>query len=76
MLEEFIYSIIEKRFKILGGIIGFVVAILLVSVGFFATLFVVVMTLIGYNLGNMDYKNLLAKIKDLLSGLINKIDTN
>lgn len=76
MLEEFIYSFLENRKKILGGVIGFVVSILFISFGFLSTLFIIAMTLVGYNLGNMEYKNLLAKIKDLLSGLINKIDTN
>lgn len=76
MLEEFIYSFLENRKKILGGIIGFVVSILFISFGLLSTLFIVAMTILGYNLGNMEYKNLLTKFKELLSNMFNKIDTN
>lgn len=76
MLEEFIYSFLENRKKIFGGIIGFVISILLVSLGFFATVFVVIMTIIGYNLGNRDFNIILNKFKSMLSVILNKIDTN
>lgn len=76
MLEEFIYSFLENRKKILGGIIGFVFSILFISFGLLSTLFIVAMTILGYNLGNMECKNLLIKFKELLSRLLNKIDTN
>lgn len=76
MLEEFIYSFLENRKKIFGGIIGFVISILLVSLGFFATVFVVIMTIIGYNLGNRDFSIILNKFKSMLSVILNKIDTN
>lgn len=76
MLEEFIYSFLENRKKIFGGIIGFIISILFVTLGFFATIFVVIITIIGYNLGNRDFSFLLDKFKNILSSLLNKIDTN
>ncbi len=76
MLEEFIYSFLENRKKIFGGIVGFIISILFISLGFFATIFIVIVTIIGYKLGDKDFSFLLNKFKNLLSNLLNKIDTN
>lgn len=52
MLEEMIVSFIEKRKKIFGAVIGFVVAILLVEYGVLSTIFILLVTYIGYKMGD------------------------
>lgn len=52
MLEEMIVSFIEKRKKIFGAVIGFVVAILLVEYGVLSTIFILFVTYIGYKMGD------------------------
>ncbi|MCI6152808.1 DUF2273 domain-containing protein [Fusobacterium perfoetens] len=76
MLEEFIYSLIENRKKIFWGAVFFVISILFIAFGLFSTIFIVVMTIIGYHFGDMDNKNIIVKLKNMLTNLLNKIDTN
>ncbi|NME36196.1 MULTISPECIES: DUF2273 domain-containing protein [Fusobacterium] len=76
MLEEFIYSLIENRKKIFWGVVFFVISILFIAFGLFSTIFIVVMTIVGYHFGDMDNKNIITKLKTTLTNLLNKIDTN
>jgi len=48
MLDEFIILIMENKRKVLGAIIGFIIAILVLIFGFFSTLFIILLTIIGY----------------------------
>lgn len=73
MLEELIYSLIEKRRKILGGIIGFIFAILFLSFGFFGAIFIFGITILGYYIVDT---NLVEKFRGALVALIQKIDNN
>ena len=54
MLEEMIVSLIEKRKKIMGAVIGFVTAILLVEYGIVSTIFILFVTYLGYKIGGSD----------------------
>ncbi len=56
-----VYWINNNRRKFLGGLIGMVLAILILSIGFFRTLFIVICTIAGYLLGSKSYSK-----KDLL----------
>lgn len=60
MLEEMIVSLIEKRKKILGAVIGFVTAVLLVEYGIVSTIFIFLVTYLGYKIGD---SNLTKKMK-------------
>lgn len=60
MLEEMIVFLFEKRKSILGAIIGFVMAILLLEYGVLKTIFIFVMTYCGYKINDM---KLISKIK-------------
>lgn len=60
MLEEMIVSLIEKRKKILGAVIGFVTAVLLVEYGIVSTIFILFVTYLGYRIGD---SNLTKKMK-------------
>ncbi len=69
MLEEMIVSFIEKRKKIFGAIIGFIIAILLVQYGILATIFIIVVTCIGYKIGDSTIikrvkKKIIEKLQD------------
>lgn len=44
---DYIEFIKEYRFPIIGGIVGFVIALLFIYFGFFKTIAVVLLTLIG-----------------------------
>ncbi|MBC2855988.1 MAG: DUF2273 domain-containing protein [Cetobacterium sp.] len=67
MLEELIERFIYNLKKFLGCVIGLVVAILLVEYGFLKTLFIVVVSFIGYNLGDVSVtKKIKKKIIDRL----------
>lgn len=76
MLEEFIYSLIENRKKIFWGVVFFIISILFITFGLFSTIFIIIMTILGYHFGDTDNKNILTKLKTLLKNLLNKIDTN
>ncbi len=60
MLEDFIVSFIENRKKILGAVIGFIIALLLVTYGVISTIFILIVTYIGYKLGD---NTIIKKIK-------------
>lgn len=60
MLEEIVALFLENKKRFLGGFIGFIIAILFLTFGFFATIFIIVLTIIGYIIGdNEEIKNYL-----------------
>ena len=48
---EFLQTLIRNKGKTIGTLFGFVIAILVISIGFFKTLFIVLCTWLGYFLG-------------------------
>lgn len=52
MLEEIIILILENFRKILGAFLGFIIAILFLIFGFFSTVFIILLTLVGYILSD------------------------
>lgn len=61
MLEEMIVFFVEKRKSILGAIIGFIIAILLLEYGIIKTIFVIIMTYGGYKIND---SKIIKKIKN------------
>jgi uncharacterized membrane protein len=51
LLSRFLDMLKDKNAGLIGGVVGFSVAILLVVFGFFKTLFIVLITLLGYFVG-------------------------
>lgn len=72
MLEEIIENLIYNRKRYLYAVIGFILALLLVTVGILETIFVVVVTTIGYCLGSPMLGKKIKKIKNILSEKINE----
>lgn len=67
MIEEILTNFIYNRKRYLYAIISFIFALLLVTLGFFKTLFIAIITIIGYYLGNPNLNKKLKKIKNILS---------
>lgn len=64
---RFIQGLGNNKGKTIGSIIGFIVAILILTIGFFKTLFIVFCTFIGYYIGKKsdnqeDFKEFLDRI--------------
>ncbi|SHI01667.1 DUF2273 domain-containing protein [Sporanaerobacter acetigenes] len=64
---EFIQILEENKGKTIGTIIGFVIAILVLTIGFFRTLFIVLCTWFGFYLGKKkdnqeDFREILDRI--------------
>ncbi len=59
MMKEIFVSIIfwinNNRRKFFGGLIGFVLSVLILSIGFWRTLFILICTVVGYLLGSKSY---------------------
>ena len=67
MFSKFMDWIKNHKGKFFGGILGFLIAILVLNIGFFKTLFIVLCTWIGYYLGSKsdnkeNFKELIEKI--------------
>lgn len=52
---EIIYWIRNNKRKFFGGLIGFILSILILSIGFFKTLFIVLLTIVGIVVGSKSY---------------------
>lgn len=52
MLEDMIVSFIENRKKIFGAVMGFIIAVLLVEYGVVSTIFILLVTYLGYRIGD------------------------
>ncbi len=50
-----LYWINNNKKRFFGGLIGFILSVLILTIGFFKTLFIVLCTLIGYLLGSKTY---------------------
>ena len=48
---ELLQTLIKNKGKTIGTILGFIIAILVISIGFFKTLFIVLCTWLGYYIG-------------------------
>lgn len=69
MLEKLLVSLVNNWKKCLGCFIGFVLGILLVEYGLPKTVFIIVLSIIGYKMGDMTFikrikKFILEKIKE------------
>lgn len=63
MLDEFVILIMENKRKVLGAVIGFIIAILVLIFGFFSTIFIILLTGLGYIVSdNEDIRNFVSNI--------------
>jgi len=51
LLSRFLDMLMDKNAGLIGGSVGFSLALLLVIFGFFKTLFIIIITLFGYFVG-------------------------
>ncbi|WMM26916.1 DUF2273 domain-containing protein [Tissierella sp. MB52-C2] len=58
ILRELLESINNNRGKFFGALVGFLVAVLILIIGFLKTLFIFLCTCIGYILGSKSYKKI------------------
>lgn len=72
MLDEIIANLILNRKRYLYAFIGFILALLLVTVGIFATVFIILVTILGYCLGSPVFVKKVKKIKNILSEKLNE----
>lgn len=72
MLEEIIEKLIYNRKRYLYAFLGFILALLLVTVGILETIFIVVVTVVGYCLGSPAFVKKFKKIKNILSEKLNE----
>ncbi len=72
MLDEIIANLIYNRKRYLYAFVGFIVALLLVTVGILETIFVLLVTFIGYCLGSPVFVKKIKKIKNILSEKLNE----
>lgn len=68
MLDDFIILIMENKRKALGAIIGFIIAILVLIFGFFSTIFIIFLTVLGYIVSDNEeirncFNNILERFK-------------
>lgn len=68
MFKEFLLNIFaNNKGKVIGSIIGFIISILLLTIGFFRTLLIVICVSAGYYIGKqvdnrVDFMELLGKL--------------
>lgn len=58
ILRELLESINNNRGKFFGALVGFLVAVLILIIGFLKTLFIFLCTCIGYIIGSKSYKKI------------------
>ncbi|NLC03992.1 MAG: DUF2273 domain-containing protein [Tissierellia bacterium] len=72
MIKDIFISVLiwinNNKKKFFGGLIGFILSVLILTIGFFKTLFIVLCTLAGYVLGSQSYtkKSLLELLERIL----------
>ena len=72
MLDEIIANIIYNRKRYLYAFVGFILALLLVTVGVIETVFILLVTILGYCLGSPAFFKKIKKIKNILSEKLNE----
>ena len=72
MLDEIIINLIQNRKRYLYAFVGFIVSLLLVTVGIFETIVILVVTFVGYCLGSPVIVKKAKKIKNILSEKLNE----
>ena len=72
MLDEIIINLIQNRKRYLYAFVGFIVSLLLVTVGIFETIFILLVTFVGYSLGSPVFVKKAKKIKNILSEKLNE----
>ena len=72
MLDEIIANLILNRKRYVYAFTGFILALLLVTVGIFATVFIILVTVLGYCLGSPVFIKKVKKIKNILSEKLNE----
>lgn len=58
MLFDLLVFINNNRGKFFGALLGFIVGVLILIIGFFKALFIFICTYIGYILGSKSYKDI------------------
>ena len=51
-IDEIMIWISQNRRRFIGGLLGFLISVLILSIGLFKTLFIIMCTIIGYVLGS------------------------
>ncbi len=64
ILKKIVKWVIDNKRKVFGGIIGFIISILVLTIGFLKTLFIVLCTGLGIFLGSKN--NSKEKIRELI----------
>lgn len=68
MLIDLLVFINNNRGKFFGALLGFLVGVLILIIGFFKALFIFICTYIGYTLGSKSYKNI--NFRELLEKIL------
>lgn len=58
ILKDLVALINNNRGKFFGALLGFLIGITILIIGFFKTLFIFICTCIGYTLGSKSYKTI------------------
>lgn len=53
-LDKMILWISQNSPKFIGGLLGFLISVLILCIGLFKTLFIILFTIIGYTLGSFN----------------------
>ena len=72
MFKQILIDLLENininRRKFLGAFLGFIISILILSIGFFKTLFIIICTVLGYIFGNKSYNDI--NFRELLEKIL------
>jgi len=74
MFKELIELAKANKGRVFGGVVGFIIAILVLTIGFFKTLFIVLCTSLGIFLGN-DY-NRKVRLRELIDKIFDSTNRN
>ncbi len=58
MLNDLLELISNNKGKFFGALLGFLLGVVILIIGFFKTMFIFICTCIGYTLGSKSYKNI------------------
>ena len=74
MFRELMEIVRANKGKVFGGIIGFIIAILVLTIGFFKTLFIVLCTSLGIFLGSEDNRKV--RLRQLIDKIFDSTNRN